>query len=89
MPEENSPALNSAARDVIAERQRQVSVEGYSLYHDDAYVKGEMAEAAATYATLAGKPGSQSTDWPWGEQAFKPSADRRRDLVKAAALLLA
>lgn len=27
--------------------------------------------------------------WPWGAGTFKPSEDRRRDMVKAAALLLA
>ena len=89
MPEENVVVLNSAARDVIAERLRQVSAEGYSLYGDDIYVNGQMADAAAAYATLAGKPRSMTTLWPWGEGTFKPSEDRRRDLVKAAALLLA
>ena len=89
MPEENAVHLNRAARDVIAERQRQVSAEGYSLFQDDRYVKGELAEAAATYANLAGCPRSMSTSWPWKQNTFKPSSDRRRDLVKAAALLLA
>ena len=89
MPEENEIRLNSAARDVIAERQRQVSDEGYSLYYDDRYVNGELAEAAATYASLAGQLRSMSTAWPRVIGEFKPSADRRRDLVKAAALLLA
>jgi hypothetical protein len=87
MPEEMK--LNRAARDVIAERQRQVTGEGYSLYRDDIYIHGEIAEAAATYASLAGKPGSGSTAWPWGQHTFKPSSDRRRDLVKAGALILA
>lgn len=89
MPEEIAISLNRAARDVVAERQRQVSAEGYSLYRDDLYVKGELAEAGATYANLAGNPKHISTAWPWGQATFKPSADRRRDMVKAAALLLA
>ncbi len=89
MPEENALKLNRAARDVIAERQRQVSGEGYTLYRDDGYIKGEMADAAAAYATCAGQPKSQTTLWPWGTGTFKPSDDRRRGLVKAAALLLA
>ena len=42
MPKENATRLNSTARDVIAERQRQVSAEGYSLYRDDLYTKGEL-----------------------------------------------
>jgi hypothetical protein len=73
----------------MAERQRQVSLEGFSLYRDDLYINGELAEAASTYASLAGKPRSLSTAWPRVVGEFKPSADRRRDLVKAAALLLA
>lgn len=35
MPEEIAISLNRAARDVVAERQRQVSAEGYSLFRDD------------------------------------------------------
>lgn len=89
MPEEIAISLNRAARDVLAERKRQVSAEGYSLHRDDLYVKGELAEAGATYASLAGKLTIRSTAWPWGQETFKPSADRRRDMVKAAALLLA
>ena len=54
MSEETEIRLNSAARDVMAERQRQVSLEGFSLYRDDLYVNGELAEAASTYASLAG-----------------------------------
>jgi hypothetical protein len=87
MPEEMK--LNRAARDVLAERQRQTTGEGYSLSRDDSYAHGELAEAGATYASLAGKPGSMSSAWPWGQETFKPSNDRRRDMVKAGALILA
>ncbi|BFO03668.1 hypothetical protein KNHN1_20460 [Pseudomonas guariconensis] len=73
----------------MLERQRQVSDEGYSLYRDDGYANGELAMAGSVYADLAGRPGSMSTAWPWGQGTFKPSADRRRDLVKAGALILA
>lgn len=89
MPEINGIALNRAALDVALERKRQVNGEGYSLYRDDGYANGELARAASVYASLAGRPGTMSTDWPWGESTFKPSADRRRDLVKAGALILA
>ncbi|WP_342307921.1 hypothetical protein WLF14_18895 [Pseudomonas fluorescens] len=61
MHEKITISLNRAARDVIAERQRQMSAEGYSLHRDDLYVKGELVEAAATYANLAGKPRTRST----------------------------
>jgi hypothetical protein len=54
---------------------------------------GEMARAAATYA-MVGSAGvidrgdGAPTTWPWSAQWWKPS-DRRRDLVKAGALILA
>lgn len=89
MPEGNETSLNRAARDVVHERQRQVSSEGFSLHRDDGYIKGELAAAAAVYARLAGQPRTMSTDWPWRRATFKPSTDRRRDLVKSGALILA
>ena len=89
MPEENAIHLNSAARDVFTERQRQIRVEGYSLWRDDLYVNNELASAAASYTSCAGQPRAQTTQWPWDSQTFKPSTDRRRDLVKASALILA
>ncbi|ORL69592.1 hypothetical protein B7H19_10280 [Pseudomonas putida] len=89
MSDKSGIKLNRAALAVVLERQRQVSDEGYSLYRDDGYIKGELARAASVYARLAGQPGTMSTDWPWAPDTFKPSADRQRDLVKAGALILA
>ncbi|MDF2491158.1 MAG: hypothetical protein K0S77_3780 [Pseudomonas sp.] len=89
MPEKSGITLNRAALAVVLERQRQASDEGYSLCREDGYVSGELAKAASVYARLAGKPRTMSTDWPWAPDTFKPSADRRRDLVKAGALILA
>lgn len=89
MPEENEISLNSASRDVLTERQRQMRGEGYSLWRDDLYVNNELASAAASYVSCAGQPRAQTTQWPWDSQTFKPSTDRRRDLVKAGALILA
>src|SRR4051794_5343826 len=39
-----------AERDVLAERQRQKSVEGWTQDHDDEHDMGEMAHAAAWYS---------------------------------------
>jgi hypothetical protein len=91
MPEEKQIQLNAAARDVIAERRRQIDDEGFSVQRDDGYVKTELAQAAAAYASCAGQPNVLTTQWPWGVSAntWKPSSDRRRDLVKAGALILA
>ena len=44
-------AINQAAQDVLSERKRQISVEGYDPAHDDQHVNGEIALAAACYAT--------------------------------------
>jgi len=84
-----------AVLDVAAERQRQMDVEGWTTAHDDAHGAGEMAVAAGCYALCAGEcDGVQKDDlkvplfWPWHPDWWKPS-DKRRDLVKAAALLLA
>lgn len=42
----NTAMTSEAAKDVIAERQRQVSVEGWTPEHDDEHVNSEMAKAA-------------------------------------------
>lgn len=92
MSEENKDEtikLNAAARDVVAERLRQIRGEGYTTQRDDRYINNELADAASVYARLAGRPGQLSTDWPFDGATLKLTFDRRRDLVKAAALLLA
>lgn len=81
-----------AARDVLTERRRQVEAEGWTPEHDDEHGNGEMAEAAACYAACAethSMTGHPPMSWPWSPHWWKPSPDQRRNLVKAAALLLA
>ena len=41
--------MTHAARDVLAERQRQIEVEGWTPEHDDAHSLGQMASAALCY----------------------------------------
>lgn len=83
----------------IAERFRQVEQEGWSQEHDDAHRVGELSLAGAAYARTAyvhllDGPGLLSWDerrpdfWPWSLEWWKP-AGFRRDLVKAAALIIA
>lgn len=81
-----SQSLTAALRDVIAERQRQVSVKGWTPEHDDTYACGELSGAAISYI----EPMEAVFYWPaeWHDDSFKPS-DERRNLVKATALLLA
>ena len=80
-----------AARDVLAERLRQVTAEGWTPEHDDAHDSEEMAIAAACYAESAGgynHPSTVPSNWPWASKWWK-STTPRRDLVKAGALILA
>lgn len=108
-------AISQAARDVLAERSRQVEAEGWTPANDDAHDDGAMARAAACYALpvpmLVLEERSQTYDrsrirgespiwatakfsvpamWPasWRPSWWKPK-DRRRDLVRAGALILA
>lgn len=77
------------AIDVIAERRRQVMVEGFTPASDDRKSEygRELAAAAACYA-IAGPHSPMPDGWPWSAVWWKP-ASRRRNRVKAAALLLA
>lgn len=79
-------AQSAAARDVLAERRRQVEAEGWTPEHDDQYQHGEMARAAACYASINSYP--TPSMWPWAPEWWKPR-DFRSNYVRAAALLLA
>ncbi|ENM6342455.1 hypothetical protein AB8H83_000329 [Salmonella enterica] len=84
--ESASQPLTDALCDVIAERQRQISVKGWAPEHDDTYIGCELAAAAISYI----EPVEAENYWPadWHDGSFRPS-DYRRNLVKATALLLA
>lgn len=75
---------------IAAERERQVSQEGWTAEHDDAHDRCELVEAAICYADS-----SMTVDtsvplrWPFDEEWWKPSPDPIRNLVKAAALIAA
>lgn len=84
-----------AARDVLAERRRQIEGEGRSTEGDDAYVGNDLVYAAVSYALAAAGDRSDKSFaniahkwWPWMFSWWKPTT-RRRDLVKAGALILA
>ena len=80
--------------EIAAERQRQVQKEGWSIKHDDTHTRGELALAAACYAKEAALPAvlplttKNGTLWPWSLEWWKPKTPRR-DLIRAAALIIA
>jgi hypothetical protein len=78
--------VTKGLRDLMAERRRQVTEEGWSAEHDDAHQTGELAQAAATYALFDNK--LAPFIWPWAPEWWKPK-DRRNNLVRAGALILA
>ena len=88
-PAAQADALTQAARDVLAERQRQICAEGWAPEHDDEHQLGELSQAAACYASQAFGQYGISAFWPWAAKWWKPSQDPRRNLEKAGALILA
>lgn len=100
--------MTNASDEVLAERQRQITNEGYTSAHDDDHEPDELVRAGIAYALTSlahpDKDGTVSVGmihrgvrsnwlesansiWPW-DQGPKPQT-MRRDLVRAAALLLA
>lgn len=77
-----------AWRDVLAERQRQISKEGWTPEHDDEHDEGDLSLAGAVYAVTKGYRADVPPAWPWEAAAFKPR-DWRANLVRAGALVLA
>lgn len=89
-------AERAATCDVLAERQRQIEVEGWTPEHDDEHGEGEIALAAACYA-VASTPHHATEHmrhitfaryWPWAADWWKPRGPRE-NLVRAGALILA
>lgn len=91
----------SILQEIADERGRQQLGEGWTPEHDDEHDRGEMAMAAACYAAPEavyvyraecgdGVTGSLRFDgaWPWNSGWWKPKS-RRRDLIRAAALIVA
>lgn len=87
--------------EIAEERMRQIMKHRWTATHDDLHKGNELALAAACYASPVhifrpsthigrdGQPYLIYVDaWPWGMDAWKRS-ERRRELIKAAALIVA
>ena len=89
---------SAAALDVLAERRRQIEKEGYDPTHDDAHVNDEIAALACFYAMPPAAREWCAESTGYGDtlgEAILPDgwvaswSERRRELVKAGALILA
>ena len=81
---------------IAAERERQVSVEGWTPQHDDEHEGSEMVDCARAYLWASRFVKSYGfeivpNEFPpsWALEWWKPSADPVRNLVKAGALIAA
>lgn len=81
----------AALEDIAAERQRQIEVEGWTPEHDDQHDDESLIQAAAAYCLMAAElPQFAMYIWPYGwDKKWLKSTGTRRDLVKAAALIVA
>lgn len=83
--------------DYIAnERQRQIEKEGWTPEHDDEYIFGELAQAAACYAHPNRINRLDMVGWPtdWDLKWWKPSENsdidgRIKELSKSGAMIAA
>ncbi len=90
--------MKTAIELIKAERERQVSAEGWTLQHDDGHTRAELSRAALCYVDAAasqavvggkGETYGPADEWPWETEAFKAADDPIRNLVKAGALIVA
>lgn len=87
-------AHGSGSEQIRAERERQISGEGWGPEHDDGHRLGELLDAGLSYIHAAinvNHPSNQKPppEWPWEDGWWKPDADPVRNLVKAGALIAA
>lgn len=93
-PTTSQAKVSSGVAAIAAERQRQIEAEGWTPEHDDDVNRGlELGRAAISYIlgvayTQEPKGRKPGWPWPWDLKWWKPS-DRRRNLVKAGALIAA
>ncbi|EQA4953210.1 hypothetical protein [Salmonella enterica] len=95
---ENTLQVSATLADIIAERQRQITDEGFTPEQDDKYDREELVSAAISYIRLATiwkdkDPVSYRNcctpmSWPWSPEWWKPT-NPRRDMIKGIALLIA
>src|SRR5690554_814282 len=89
--------ISDVISEIAAERKRQIEVEGWTPEHDDEHSRGELLDAALCYAQRRSDSRMFGYEvekypaparWPWSREWWKPK-DERRDLIRAAALIVA
>jgi hypothetical protein len=85
------PKRENIIMEICVERNRQITVEGYDAKHDQQHEPGTLATGAAFYALP-----TETTNWIkahgidlWPFIDHPKRKDRRRDLVRAAAMIVA
>jgi hypothetical protein len=96
--QQHKETLSPVLTDIIAERQRQQTIESWTPGHDEAHGNGELGKAALSYLQLAALWCNPEltfyvgvmppSEWLWANEWWKLT-NPRRDLVKAAALIAA
>ena len=85
---ERRQEMKSGIELISAERQRQITEEGWTSAHDDTHTSGDLPIAAACYAIPPG--GLRALMWPFDFKWLKETPnDRVKELVKAGALIAA
>lgn len=94
-PDREVPQPSRGSVLAAAERLRQVEEEGHDPEHDAAHRTGELAWSAFCYLERAAQNRLPQDDasvphvWPWKRSEWKPKGSRVRNLVVAAALVIA
>ena len=85
--------LSKGSSLISVERARQINEEEWTAEHDDQHAKGELVDAAISYAAFSyakNDPSVYRSWWPWEWKWWKPDNKRTvRNLVKAGALIAA
>lgn len=77
---------------IAAERERVLTVEGFTPEQDDSYTEGQLARAAVCYASEGRELRAEILfhAWPWHVKYWKPTPKYRiKELVKAGGLIVA
>lgn len=95
--------LPIGVRRIASERAEQIELHGYASADDAQHLRAELIRAACAYLAVASADAAEALGvataeqaieegrqiWPWAAELFKPSADPRKNLAKAGALIAA